>query len=67
MDTLSQEKLKHLFLGLLAGFVLLMLVILAMELIANIFLPEYLVGAVEDAFLSGGRDVFSIGRLRPTN
>jgi hypothetical protein len=63
---LSQEKLKHLFLGLLAGLVLLMLVVLTMELIANIFLPEYLVEVVEDAFLSG-RDALGTVPSGPTN
>lgn len=61
MATLSQERLKHLFLGVLAGLVLLMLVVLAMELIANIFLPEYLVEVVEDAFPSDGRTVLGTG------
>ncbi|QLD87295.1 hypothetical protein HWV23_16715 [Natronomonas halophila] len=61
MATLSQEKLKHLFLGLLAGLVLLMLVVLATELIANIFLPEYLVGGAQDAFPADGRSVPGTG------
>ncbi|MEF8808021.1 hypothetical protein [Natronomonas sp.] len=61
MATLSQERLKHLFLGVLAGLVLLMLVVLVMELIANIFLPEYIVEVVEDAFPSHGRTVLGTG------
>jgi hypothetical protein len=44
-----------------------MAVVLAMELIANIFLPEYLVEVVEDTFPSDGRNVSVTGRIRPGN